>query len=61
MSGVDYEAMRHFADSWGLIFLLGVFAAGIAWAFRPGASYRDHREIPFKYDDDAGGTSHDHR
>jgi cytochrome c oxidase cbb3-type subunit 4 len=53
---VTYETMRHFADSWGLLFLFVVFLAVVAWAFRPGASFRDQAEIPFKHDD-----NEDHR
>lgn len=48
---MDYETMRHFADSWGLLFLVLVFLGAVVWAFRPGSSYRDHAEIPFKHDD----------
>lgn len=32
-----YEALRHFADSWGLLGMLLVFTAFAAWPFRPGA------------------------
>ena len=48
---MTYETMRHFADSWGLVFLLLVFLAAVVWAFRPGSSFRDQAEIPFKHDD----------
>ncbi len=51
---MDYEAMRHFADSWGLVFLLAVFVTAIGWLFRPGATYDDHARIPFRNDDDRG-------
>jgi cytochrome c oxidase cbb3-type subunit 4 len=53
---MDYDALRHFADSWGLVFLLAIFGVAIAWLFRPGASYKAHAEIPFRHDDgDAHG------
>ena len=32
-----YEALRQFADSWGLLAMLLVFIAFAAWPFRPGA------------------------
>jgi cytochrome c oxidase cbb3-type subunit 4 len=48
---MSYEFMRHFADSWGLLFIALVFLAVIVWALRPGASYQDHAAIPFKHDD----------
>jgi cytochrome c oxidase cbb3-type subunit 4 len=48
---VSYDAMRHFADSWGLVFLGLVFLAAVVWAVRPGASFREQAEIPFRHDD----------
>jgi cytochrome c oxidase cbb3-type subunit 4 len=48
---MSYEAVRHFADSWGLLFLVLVFVGAVGWAYRPGASYRDQAEIPFRHDD----------
>jgi cytochrome c oxidase cbb3-type subunit 4 len=48
---MTYETMRHFADSWGLVFLFLVFLAAVGWAFRPGSSFRDQANIPFKHDD----------
>lgn len=45
MSGHStYEALRHFADSWGLLAMTISFLALVAWPFRPGT--RDtHRDI----------------
>ena len=34
---MTYEAFRHFADSWGLVFMSLVFLTLIGWTFRPGA------------------------
>jgi len=48
---MDYHTLRAFADSWGLVFMLLVFLAAIGWALRPGASFRDQAQIPFKHDD----------
>lgn len=39
-----YEALRHFADSWGLLAMGISFIALIAWPFRPGAG-DTHRDI----------------
>lgn len=39
---MSYETMRHFADSYGLIFLGIVFVTMVGWTFRPGA--RRHHE-----------------
>ena len=37
-----YDALRHLADSWGLLVMLAVFVGLAAWPFRPGA--REHNE-----------------
>ncbi len=34
---MDYSTFRQFADSWGLVYLMVVFIAVVAFAFRPGA------------------------
>jgi cytochrome c oxidase cbb3-type subunit IV len=43
-----YEALRHFADSWGLVFLFGVFLFAVWRALRPSARERmeEARRIP---------------
>ena len=48
-----YEALRHFADSWGLLVMLLVFLVLAAWPFRPGARHRneDAANMIFKGDD----------
>jgi cytochrome c oxidase cbb3-type subunit IV len=33
----DYAALRHFADTWGLLLMVLVFVAVLVWVFRPGA------------------------
>ena len=49
-----YEALRHFAGSWGLLVMFALFAGLAAWPFRPSA--RQHNleaaELIFKDDDD---------
>ena len=37
---MSYDAIRHFADSYGLIVMALVWAGFIGWAFRPGARGR---------------------
>ncbi|MHB1103333.1 MAG: cbb3-type cytochrome c oxidase subunit 3 [Devosia sp.] len=32
-----YETLRHFADSWGLIYMFTIFLAVTAFVLRPGA------------------------
>ena len=48
-----YEALRHFADSWGLLVMLLVFLVLAAWPFRPGARDRneDAARMIFRGDD----------
>jgi len=47
-----YTAMRHFADSWGLLFMVLFFVGVVLFAFRPGS--RKHADeaaqIPLKDD-----------
>jgi cytochrome c oxidase cbb3-type subunit 4 len=37
MDDTVYTALRHFADSWGLILFVVAFAIVLVWVFRPGA------------------------
>ena len=52
---MDYQQLRSFADSWGLVFMALSFIAAIGWALRPAArsSHDDARMIPFR-DEEAG-------
>lgn len=53
---MTYEDFRHFADSWGLMFLAMVFLTLIGWTFRPGSG-RKHDEAAkmiFEEDQDDG-------
>lgn len=52
---MTYEAARHFADSWGLLFMCLVFLTLIGWALRPSARkyYEDAAHIIFDEDDHA--------
>ena len=50
-----YDALRHLADSWGLVVMTVVFIGLAAWPFRPGAQARNEaaaRAI-FESDDNA--------
>jgi cytochrome c oxidase cbb3-type subunit 4 len=49
---MDYHQFRHLADSWGLVYLVVVFLAVIAFVFRPGAkkAYDEAARIPFDKD-----------
>ncbi len=52
MSGLDHDILRHLADTWGLLLLVGVFLIAVGVALRPGAGayYRACARIPL--DDD---------
>jgi len=45
---MDYEQFRHFADSWGLVYLFAIFVFVVAFIFRPGSGriYSDAARIP---------------
>jgi cytochrome c oxidase cbb3-type subunit 4 len=49
---MDYNELRHLADSWGLVYLLVIFLAVCAFLFRPGAkkSYDRAARIPLDED-----------
>ncbi|MCY0147580.1 MULTISPECIES: cbb3-type cytochrome c oxidase subunit 3 [Hoeflea] len=47
-----YTAMRHFADSWGLVFMFVFFLGMVLFLFRPGAksAANEAAQIPLKED-----------
>lgn len=47
-----YTAMRHFADSWGLVFMLAVFCGVVLFTLRPGGKKAadEASQIPLKED-----------
>ena len=53
MNGDSYTTLRHFADSWGLAFMVVSFLGLVAFALRPGARewHRDAADSIFKDDD----------
>jgi cytochrome c oxidase cbb3-type subunit 4 len=50
---MDYEQLRHFADSWALLALTLIFVGILLWVGRPGARdrYSAQADIPFRHDD----------
>lgn len=50
-----YEALRHFADSWGLLAMAIVFVLLSAWPFRPGARDRNDAAAKMIFKDDDHG------
>ncbi|WP_055046682.1 cbb3-type cytochrome c oxidase subunit 3 [Devosia sp. A16] len=43
-----YDALRHFADSWGLLYMMAIFLTVVFFLVRPGAraNARDAARIP---------------
>ena len=50
-----YEALRHLADSWGLLIMFFVFAGLIAWPFRPSARKHNDEAAHIIFKDDGDG------
>jgi len=50
---MDYDQLRHFADSWGLLAMALVFAGILVRVLlRSRGDYSEQADIPFKHDDD---------
>ena len=49
---MDYQTLRTFADSWGLLFMVIVFVSVVAYTFRPGSKKEADKiaKIPLKED-----------
>ncbi len=54
---MSYDAMRHFADSYGLIFIGILFLALVGWTFRRGSrsTYDQQARMIFDEKDEATG------
>ena len=52
MPNAEYDALRQFADSWGLLYMFGIFIVVAAMLFLPGAARRARNaaEIPLRDD-----------
>jgi cytochrome c oxidase cbb3-type subunit 4 len=57
---MHYEGLRHFADSWGLVYLFAIFVTVALFMLRPGAKERAREAalIPLRNEE---GTGHDER
>lgn len=47
-----YDALRHLADSWGLLAMLAVFLVLTAWPFRPGHRAKNEAAARLIFKDD---------
>lgn len=50
-----YDALRHMADSWGLLAMAVLFIAFAAWPFRPGARESNDAAAKMIFRDDDHG------
>ncbi|MBA4752697.1 MAG: cbb3-type cytochrome c oxidase subunit 3 [Sphingopyxis sp.] len=50
---MNYDALRHFADSWGLLAMAVLFLGLVTWPFRKGARHHhdDAANMIFKEDE----------
>jgi cytochrome c oxidase cbb3-type subunit IV len=53
MLNANYDAMRHFADSWGLLYMLTIFLAVAIMLFLPGAARRAQAAAQIPLGDDS--------
>jgi cytochrome c oxidase cbb3-type subunit IV len=47
-----YETLRHFADSYGLIFMGATFGVLVGWAFLPGGRAHSDRAATMIFEED---------
>lgn len=55
-----YDTLRHFADSWGLVFMGVCYLIFVGWHFRPGASHRSRDAATVIFDEPQELTEADH-
>lgn len=48
---MTYDALRHVADSWGLVAMTGAFLAFTGWAFLPRNRGANHRAATSIFDE----------
>lgn len=52
-----YEIARHFADSWGLLAMVLLFAGFIGWTFRKGADRHHDAAAHMIFREDSNGQA----
>jgi len=53
METAQYDMMRHFADSWGLVYMLAIFLTVVFFILKPGARANALEAARIPLDDDA--------
>jgi len=56
MDTLHYDMLRHFADSWGLLYMMAIFLAVVFLILRPGAKGRALEAAQIPFDDDTPRT-----
>jgi cytochrome c oxidase cbb3-type subunit IV len=54
---MTYDAMRHFADTWGLLFMFLVFIGVVVLIFWPGSAKKYERQARIPLNDNAEDPS----
>lgn len=52
---MNYETLRHLADSWGLVMMGLIFLTLVAWPFRKGLRQRNHDAAMMIFRDEDDG------
>jgi cytochrome c oxidase cbb3-type subunit 4 len=52
---LEYDALRHFADSWGLVFMGVLFVVFVGWTFRKGAGRHHDKAANMIFEEDDHG------
>ncbi|GLV27255.1 cbb3-type cytochrome c oxidase subunit 3 [Sphingobium sp. Cam5-1] len=55
---MSYDALRHFADSWGLVFMGVSYAALIGWLFLPKGGERSEEAALAIFQNDPAEADH---
>ena len=55
---MSYDALRHFADSWGLVFMGASYAVLIGWHFRPKGGERSKEAALAIFETDHAEADH---
>ena len=57
METAHYDMMRHFADSWGLLYMMAIFLAVVFFIVKPGARSSALEAARIPLDDDLPRTN----
>lgn len=57
---MNYSDLRHFADSWGLLFMALVYLGLVGWALLPRNRDRNREAAHMIFENDSSGKDSDH-